>query len=181
MKIYTKTGDNGTTSLVGGTRVSKTNARLEAYGTADELNSFIGLLRAQDLPTDIDNVLNNVQNKLFNLGSCLATEPEKQHFIKDILITKQDVSYLEQAINLMNEILPEIHNFILPAGNKRVALCHVCRTITRRLERRMVALNEEFLVNKECLQFVNRLSDYFFILSKKIALIDECEVFLWKK
>ena len=181
MKIYTKTGDNGTTSLVGGTRVSKADLRLETYGTADELNSFVGLLRAQQLPKEIDAVLGNIQNKLFNLGACLATEKEKQHFVNDLQLTEEDVAALEKEIDRMNEELPVVRSFILPAGNTRVSLAHVCRTITRRLERRMVELGDEYGNSELCLQFVNRLSDYFFILSKKMAQIDECAIFLWEK
>lgn len=181
MKIYTKTGDNGTTSLVGGTRVSKADPRLEAYGTADELNSFIGLLRAEHLPENIDRTMNIVQNKLFNLGACLATESDKQHFVKDLCISREDIVMLENEIDIMSEDLPVIRSFILPAGNKRVSLAHVCRTVTRRLERRMVELDGAFEGSEPGLQFVNRLSDYFFILSKKLSQIDKCEVFLWEK
>lgn len=181
MKIYTKTGDNGTTSLVGGTRISKADIRLEAYGTADELNSFIGMLRAQQLPEDIDKVLNIMQNKLFNLGAILATEKGKQQFVKDLLLKEEDVSYIEQEIDRMSADLPVTRSFILPAGNMRVSTAHVCRTIARRLERRMVALGDEYEESRVCLQYVNRMSDYFFILSKKMAQIDECEVFLWEK
>ena len=181
MTIYTKTGDKGTTSLVGGTRVSKADLRLETYGTADELNSFVGLLRAQNMPEEIDVVLNTIQNKLFNLGACLATEKEKQHFVKDLQLTEADVTLLENEIDRMNADLPIVKSFILPAGNTRVSLAHVCRTVTRRLERRMVELGDEYENSQLCLQFVNRLSDYFFILSKKVAQNDKCEIFLWEK
>ena len=181
MKIYTKTGDKGTTSLVGGTRVSKSDLRLEAYGTADELNSFVGLLRAKHLPEDTDKVLNFVQNKLFNLGACLATEHDKQDYVKDLLLTAENVALLESEIDRMTAELPVIRSFILPAGTEGVALAHVCRTVTRRLERRMIELGDCFEGSGVCLQFVNRLSDYFFILSKKLAQNDECEIFLWEK
>lgn len=181
MKIYTKTGDDGTTSLVGGTRVSKADVRLEAYGTADELNSFVGLLRAYELPEEADDILNMVQNRLFNIGACLATETDKHHFVRDLQITEEDICRLERAIDSMNDTLPVIRSFILPAGNKRVCLAHVCRTVTRRLERRMVETGDEYESAKICLQFVNRLSDYFFVLSKKMAQTDQCDVFLWRK
>ena len=181
MKIYTKTGDNGTTSLVGGTRVSKTDKRLEAYGTADELNSFVGLLRAKNLPKDVDQTLNFVQNKLFNLGACLATEPEKVQFVQDIVLKEDDVLLLEKEIDAMSVNLPTIHSFILPAGSETVALCHVCRTITRRLERRIIDLQNDDLNHDLNVHFVNRLSDYLFILSKKVAKIDNSAVFLWEK
>lgn len=182
MNIYTKTGDAGETSLVGGTRVSKADMRLEAYGTADELNSYVGWLRAKQLPPDIDQWLETIQNRLFNLGSYLATEPDKQHLLKDVLLTIDDVTALEEAIDQMQLTLPQPKGFILPAGNERVALCHVCRTVCRRLERRMVGLLTESRQNDRiCLQFVNRMSDFFFVLAKKVAQIDDCDLFLWKK
>lgn len=181
MKIYTKTGDDGTTSLVGGTRVSKADLRLEAYGTADELNSFVGLLRAQQLSRETDEILNLVQNKLFNIGALLATERDKRHFVEDLKITENDVLLLEQAIDRLNENLPIVRSFILPAGSTRVCMAHVCRTVTRRLERRMVELGNGYEGSEICLHFVNRLSDYFFILSKKMAQTDKCGIFLWEK
>lgn len=194
MKIYTKTGDNGTTSLVGGKRVSKADVRLEAYGTADELNSFIGLLRAKTNEKLSGEILDFIQNKLFNLGTLLATEKEEENkqWLQDLFLSEQDVINLEQWIDRMNEDLPVIHSFILPAGNERVALCHVCRTIARRLERRMTALfydkqnsgdntTEISPHAQNSLKFVNRLSDFFFILAKKTAKDDQCDIFLWKK
>lgn len=204
MNIYTKTGDAGSTSLVGGTRVSKADLRLEAYGTADELNSFVGLLRAECTDSRyaaVDALLHTVQNKLFNLGSWLATEPDKMHFLDGMLLASADVLALEQAIDLMQADLPVLRSFILPAGNRRVALAHVCRTLTRRLERRMVQLRLASLpaatpaaapaaklpasdpdpASDFAFQYVNRLSDYFFILAKKLAQIDGCDVFLWEK
>lgn len=186
MKIYTKTGDAGTTSLVGGTRVSKGSLRLEAYGTADELNSFVGWLRAKDLPEDTDRTLQRVQNMLFNIGSCLAVEPDKEAYVADLIPCAEDIAFVEKEIDRLGENLPELKRFILPAGSERVALCHVCRTITRRLERLMVrlsdALSEEGAsLPPSCLGYVNRLSDYFFVLSRNMAQIDECGVFFWKK
>ena len=190
MKIYTGTGDRGSTSLVGGSRVSKADVRLEAYGTADELNSFIGLLLskyAADETTERELLL-YLQNKLFNLGTLLATEPEsdKQKMVEELYLSEQDVQRLEKAIDSAQEGLPLTRGFILPSGNERVSLCHVCRTITRRLERRMTSLMEtedRELTTAELtsLKFVNRMSDYFFILAKKTAQKDKCEIFLWKK
>lgn len=190
MKVYTKTGDSGTTSLVGGTRVSKADLRLETYGTADELNSFVGLLRAKHLPEAYDKFLNTVQNRLFNLGACLATETDKDCYVEGLLLTDADVTAVEEEIDALSADLPVTHSFVLPAGNERIATAHVCRTVARRLERRMVALaadrseeqkNEPFPGAEKALQYVNRLSDYFFILSKKLAQIDECALFLWEK
>ncbi len=179
MKIYTKTGDKGQTSLIGGTRVSKADLRLDTYGTADELNAYVGWLRAKELPQDEDAVLGMIQHKLFNLGAYLASETETSK--GDRWIEAADVSFLEQTIDVWSECLPTMHGFILPAGNERVALAHVCRTVTRRLERKMVALQVDSAVDIHCLQYVNRLSDLFFILARKIAQNDKCEVFLWEK
>lgn len=173
MKIYTKTGDNGTTSLANGQRVSKTDPRLEAYGTADELNSFVGLLRAKVDDNEFDSVLHFIQNKLFNLGAQLAG-------CNDLPLTTEDITRIEQNIDALSEDLPVYHGFILPAGSEKVALCHVCRTITRRLERCILAL-ENSSVDPNSAIFVNRLSDFFFILAKKLMQKDENRVFLWEK
>ncbi len=185
MKIYTKTGDQGETSLVGGMRIGKDDLRLETYGSADELNAFVGLLRAKQLPEDMTKVLHFIQNKLFNLGAILASEsPEEMLGDSGMLIAENDVHYLEESIDRFSEGLPKRHAFVLPAGSEKVALCHVCRTITRRLERRMVTLrNREGVTGKTdfCLQFVNRMSDLFFILSQIVAQIDESENFFWEK
>ncbi len=181
MKIYTKTGDKGQTSLIGGTRVSKADLHLDTYGTADELNAYVGWLRAKELPQDEDAVLGMIQHKLFNLGAYLASEPETLHQTGNRWIEAEDVLFLEQTIDVWSENLPAMRGFILPAGNERVALAHVCRTVTRRLERKMVALQVDSEADRHCLQYVNRLSDLFFILARKIAQNDKCEVFLWEK
>lgn len=184
MKIYTKTGDLGQTSLVGGKRIGKDDLRLEAYGTADELNAFVGLLRAQDLEPDTDKLLHNVQNKLFNLGAILASESAERVRQSGVELSAADVQGLEQAIDILSANLSAMRGFVLPAGNTTIALCHVCRTIARRLERRMVALQMregKIAENDFCLQYVNRLSDLLFILSQKVAQIDETDSFLWEK
>ncbi len=181
MKIYTKTGDQGQTSLIGGTRVSKADLRLETYGTADELNSYVGWLRAQHLPEEIDKVLHTIQNKLFNLGAYLATDTTKMQPAADIILTEADVYQIETSIDCWSEDLPILRGFILPAGNERVAIAHICRTTTRRLERNMVALLDKTPNDLICLRYINRLSDLFFILAKKIAQIDKCDIFLWEK
>lgn len=173
MKIYTKTGDDGTTSLANGQRVSKTDPRLEAYGTADELNSFVGLLRAKTENEDFTPVLHFIQNKLFNLGAQLAG-------CNDLPIIADDVTRIEQTIDKMSENLPVYHGFLLPAGSEVVALCHICRTVTRRLERNILAL-EKTSVDPNSVIFVNRLSDFFFVLAKKNMIKDENKVFLWEK
>lgn len=181
MKIYTKTGDKGRTSLIGGTRVSKSDLRLETYGTADELNSFVGLLRAKSLPAEIDAMLNRIQNRLFNLGACLATDRTRVALGESSSLADEDVLWLENCIDGLSEGLPAWQGFVLPAGNEHVALAHVCRTVTRRLERRMVALLGDDVSDLLCLRYVNRLSDFFFVLSQKMAQIDGCGVFLWGK
>lgn len=184
-KIYTKTGDKGTTSLIGRTRVSKDSARLEAYGTADELNSFIGLLRAEELPEEIDSVLNRIQNKLFNLGGFLATDRNVTNTCDATEVSEEEVAILEAWIDKIQEELEPVRGFILPGGDRAIALCHVCRTVARRLERRMVSLFGEELEDdakaKISLQYVNRMSDFLFVLSKKIAKTRKKELFLWEK
>lgn len=174
MRIYTKTGDQGTTSLASGKRVSKADLRLEAYGTADELNSFIGLLRAQ-LPDEHEPIINYIQNRLFNLGALLADAPGEW-------ITEEDVHTLEEAIDHLQSQLTPLKAFVLPAGNQPIALCHVCRTITRRLERQMVALpSEPDPIPAVTLQWINRLSDFLFVLALFRTKIDQIDPILWKK
>ena len=182
MKIYTKTGDKGQTSLASGKRVKKTDLRLECYGTADELNSWVGLLRART-NENYQEQLGRIQNLLFNLGAFLADAQG------DDWITPQDVTDLELWIDQMQEQMEPLRAFILPGGSETVATCHLCRTVTRRLERQMVALydndnkdgNSNDKESDVCLQWVNRLSDFWFILARKIANDDKISIFLWKK
>lgn len=184
MKVYTKTGDKGTTCLIGGTRVSKADLRLETYGTCDELNSFIGWLRAADISAETDEQLAYVQNKLFNLGAYLALDLEKCAPSAATSLSKEDVEFIEKAIDGMEAELPVLKSFILPGGSEAISRCHICRTVCRRLERRMVELlpvsESQNRYDVFALQFVNRLSDYLFILSKKIAKDGKNELFLWK-
>ncbi|MCR4663993.1 MAG: cob(I)yrinic acid a,c-diamide adenosyltransferase [Paludibacteraceae bacterium] len=176
MKIYTKTGDAGQTSLANGQRVAKTDARLESYGTADELNSWVGLLRART-DKSYDEQLGWIQNKLFNLGALLADAQG------DDWITADDVSRIEGWIDAIQAELEPLRAFILPGGSETVATCHLCRTVTRRLERLMVGLyaNQTEETKPICLQWVNRLSDFWFVLARKIAQDDKISIFLWKK
>ncbi len=176
MKIYTKTGDAGQTSLANGKRVLKTDPRLECYGTADELNSWVGLLRAR-ADEGYQDQLDEIQNKLFNLGALLADAGG------DDWITPDDVSRLEKWIDLIQGELEPLRAFILPAGSEAVATCHLCRTVTRRLERLMVALyaNQRQENIPVCLQWVNRLSDFWFVLARKMAKEQKISNFLWKK
>jgi len=167
MKIYTKTGDNGETGLFGGERVSKNNLRLNAYGSIDELNSFLGLALIEVTSVEIKNVLNDLQNKLFVLGSDLAT-PETEKNAK-LNITRLPDSYIldtEKSIDDFEAKLDELKNFILPGGSKGSALLHICRTISRRAEREVVALKNTELIGENIVIFLNRLSDLFFVLSR---------------
>ena len=167
MKIYTKKGDAGQTSLLGGTRVSKSHIRIEAYGTVDELNSHIGLIRDSQKDNRINDSLINVQNCLFTVGSILASDPDKAKAkIPDLAET--DVEYLEKEIDRMNETLPELKNFILPGGNIVSSYCHIARTACRRAERITISLSEVSEVDPITIVYLNRLSDYLFILSRKV-------------
>ncbi len=167
MKIYTKTGDKGTTGLFGGARVSKDDIRIEAYGTLDELNSFMGTLIAT---IDLDNqvaILTEVQNRLFTMGSNLASDPSKEMITPDL--TDADIKILEEAIDNMNEHLDPLRAFILPGGSVAVGLAHQCRTICRRAERRVVTLSNVSTVDEQIGKYLNRLSDYLFVLGRMIA------------
>lgn len=168
MKIYTKTGDKGKTALLGGSRVPKHHLRIESYGTLDELNSFMGLLRDQGLQPDAASQILEIQDRLFTLGSLLASEPGKSK-VKIPQIYETDVLFLEKAIDSMNEELPEMRNFILPGGHQAVSLCHVARCVCRRAERIIVHLSEESEVPAVVLEYMNRLSDYLFVLSRKLT------------
>ncbi|RZK48569.1 MAG: cob(I)yrinic acid a,c-diamide adenosyltransferase [Pedobacter sp.] len=165
MKIYTKTGDSGKTSLIGGTRVSKHHLRIEAYGTIDELNSYIGLITSQAISDQNKKFLKEIQDRLFTIGAALASDPEKSKMkIPDLL--DADILQLETAIDEMNVGLPELKNFILPGGNIIVSFCHLARCVCRRAERLAVGLQEESFVDEKILRYLNRLSDYLFVLSR---------------
>lgn len=165
-KIYTKTGDDGTTGLVGGNRVKKYDLRLEAYGTVDELNASLGMLRALESDKEIGTLLLHIQNKLFNIGSRLASDEKGKEYTQGLVVSDKDVQILEHAIDKMEEILPELKHFILPGGNQVVAQCHVARTICRRAERRILEFAEQNKVETELIKFINRLSDYLFVLAR---------------
>ncbi len=179
MKIYTRTGDTGTTSLVGGTRVEKDSVRLEAYGTIDELNSHIGLLLAlPGIPEPDRATLTATQHLLFNLGALLATEPESKYQPKGIL--PDHVTALEQAIDRADAQLPGIRQFILPAGTQTAAQANVARTVARRAERRMITMTRDNCpIPADALQFINRLSDYLFILSRLINHLSASPETFW--
>lgn len=168
MKIYTKTGDKGYTSLIGGTRVPKHHLRIESYGTVDELNSYIGLIRDQDIAGHDQQVLKEIQDRLFTIGSSLASDPEKSKMIIPDL-HEADIELLEKEMDRMNEELPELRHFILPGGNNAISFCHIARCVCRRAERLSVHLSEESRVDEKVNIYLNRLSDYLFTLARKIG------------
>lgn len=169
MKIYTKTGDKGQTSLIGGTRVPKNHLRIEAYGTVDELNSWIGVVRDSMAFEDLQTTLVEIQDRLFTIGSSLATDPEKSPKTQLPDLHETDITYLEQKMDEMNETLPEMRSFVLPGGHLSVSYAHVARTICRRAERKVIALNENTFVAPLVQPYLNRLSDYLFVLSRKLS------------
>ncbi|MDX2302202.1 MAG: cob(I)yrinic acid a,c-diamide adenosyltransferase [Microscillaceae bacterium] len=179
MKIYTKTGDQGQTSLIGGVRVPKSHLRIETYGSVDELNSFIGLLRDQEVCTSRQDELKEIQDRLFTIGAYLASDPEKAKMkIPDLL--EPDVTFLENKIDEMNEILPEMRNFILPGGHPSISFGHITRTVCRRVERLCVALKEESEVLPLVIIYLNRLSDYLFILCRWMHVTLNIDELPWK-
>lgn len=169
MKIYTRTGDKGQTGLLGGERVAKDDARIEAYGTVDELNSHVGLLRAWAGPMH-DELLASIQQRLFTIGSHLASsnEAERERFRLEPIID-EDVTKLERAMDSMDKDLEPLRSFILPGGHQAVAQAHVCRTVCRRAERRVVSLSSATSVQPELVRYLNRLSDLFFVLSRHLG------------
>ncbi|WP_296122792.1 cob(I)yrinic acid a,c-diamide adenosyltransferase [uncultured Bacteroides sp.] len=179
MKIYTKTGDKGITSLVGGTRVPKTHIRLEAYGTVDELNSNLGFLGTYLLDEKDKSFLQQVQDKLFAVGSHLATDREKTELKAASVISPEHVEMMEREIDRLDSLLPPLSAFILPGGSRGAAVCHICRTVCRRAERRILALAEQVEISSELLAYVNRLSDYLFVLSRKMNQDDKKDEIFW--
>lgn len=178
MKIYTKKGDKGETSLIGGTRVPKFHLRIETYGTVDELNSYVGVIRDQLNDEHSRNILKEIQDRLFTLGSSLASDPVKSRMaIPDL--KESDVELLENEMDRMNEDLPELKNFILPGGNLAGSFCHVARCVCRRAERLAVHLANEEQVEPLVLSYLNRLSDYFFVLGRYAAHLKGDEEIVW--
>lgn len=179
MKIYTKTGDKGMTSLIGGKRVPKNSARLESYGTIDELNSCLGMIRSFSLDEQVVNELVEIQSRLFDVGGNLATDPEAENIKIPLGVTEKDIALLEAGIDRMDEEVPPMRNFILPGGSQAVSSCHIARTVCRRAERRILDLSEEAEVDGLVMKYVNRLSDYLFVLSRKIAFDEGVEEMEW--
>lgn len=180
-KIYTKTGDDGTTGLLGGSRVKKYNIRLEAYGTVDELNAAIGVIRSCDIPVNLSEYLVEIQNKLFNIGSRLASDGNGKPLTEKLLITDQQVEFLEKAIDEMEKGLPALTHFILPGGNLAAAQCHVARTICRRAERRILEFAEHEEVHPGIIKYINRLSDFLFVLARKLSAVSGSIEIPWKQ
>ena len=168
MKIYTKTGDDGFTALIGGTRVPKHHLRIESYGTVDELNSYIGLIWSQEINEQDRLVLKEIQDRLFTIGASLAADPEKSKMkIPDL--HNSDIELLEIEMDKMEAQLPQLKHFILPGGNNLVSFCHLARCVCRHTERIVVALSEESFVDEKVKIYLNRLSDYLFMLARKIG------------
>jgi cob(I)alamin adenosyltransferase len=179
MKIYTRKGDTGTTQLIGGTRVSKHHMRIEAYGTVDELNSFIGLVRDQGILSRHKDFLVGIQDRLFTIGSSLASDPEKSKMkIPDL--KEEDILLLENEMDVMDEQLPEMKSFVLPGGHTAVSFCHVARCVCRRAERLVSWLSEAEAVDPLVLKYLNRLSDYLFVLARMIGKELHAEETPWK-
>lgn len=178
-KIYTKTGDKGETSLIGGTRLPKHHIRIEAYGTVDELNSFIGLIRDSISEKELFDLLIEIQDRLFTIGSLLAADPEKNKMTLPQL-NEEDIVLLEKAIDKMNETLPEMKHFVLPGGHVTVSYCHVARCVCRRAERAVLKLAENEKVDELIYKYLNRLSDYLFVLSRKLTQDLKANEIPWK-
>lgn len=185
MKIYTKTGDKGTTSLFGGTRVPKHHIRIESYGTVDELNSHIGLLRDQDTDKQTKEFLTEIQDRLFTIGAILATDPEKatlkngKERLNIPKVSDEDIEKLEKGIDKMNVELPEMTHFILPGGHQSVSFCHIARCVCRRAERLSSALYDIESFDEKVLIYLNRLSDYLFVLARKLSKQLQAEEIQW--
>lgn len=181
IKIYTKTGDAGKTSLIGGTKVAKSHIRIDSYGTIDELNSFIGMVRDQFNDGHSKDVLKEIQDRLFTIGSSLACDPEREPLMKIPDLKEDDISFLEKEIDKMNEILPPMKNFILPGGHLAVSTTHVARCVCRRAERICVAMQENNdFIDMLVLKYLNRLSDYLFVLARYIGHLLNAEEIAWK-
>jgi cob(I)alamin adenosyltransferase len=175
MKIYTKSGDKGETSLFGGTRVPKYHLRIEAYGTIDELNSYIGLIRDQKVDEITAKNLIKIQQELFTIGSMLATPPEKEKLksgkdrLKIYKIDEHSITFLENEIDSINETIPPMTHFVLPGGHTTVSYCHIARCVCRRAERISTQLSDESKIDAKILTYLNRLSDYIFVLARKLT------------
>lgn len=172
-KIYTRTGDQGTTALGDGNRVEKDHIRVEAVGTVDELNSSLGVVRAEPLPEGMDGLFSEIQHRLFDLGGELSVPGHT-------ILEANDVTWLEQALDSYNEALPMLKEFILPAGGRATAHCHLARTICRRAERRLYTLSKSETINSASIAYLNRLSDLLFVAARVLARFENGEEVLWQ-
>ncbi len=185
MKIYTKTGDQGTTALFGGTRVPKDHIRIDSYGTVDELNSHIGLIRDQAIDTHYKTILIEIQDRLFTVGAILATPPEKEVKkngelrLQNLGILESDIELLENEIDTMENSLPPMTHFVLPGGHTTVSYCHIARCVCRRAERLAVHLSHNEPVAEITIKYLNRLSDYLFVLARKLTFDLNAEEVKW--
>ncbi len=185
MKIYTKTGDSGTTALFGGTRVPKHHIRIESYGTVDELNSHIGLIRDQEINVHYKTVLAEIQDRLFTVGAILATPPDKETLkngqprLQNLGLVQTDIEFLENEIDTMDKSLPPMTHFVLPGGHTTVSYCHIARCVCRRAERLATHLHELEPTNEQVLKYLNRLSDYLFVLARKLSYDLQAEEVQW--
>lgn len=185
MKIYTKTGDKGTTALFGGTRVPKHHIRIDSYGTVDELNSHLGLIRDQDIHQNYKDLIIHIQDRLFTVGAILATDPEKailkngKERLNIPKISSENIERLEKEMDIMNEALPPMTHFVLPGGHQTVSFCHIARCVCRRAERLASALNDIEPIESNALTYLNRLSDYLFVLARKLSHDLQAEEIKW--
>jgi cob(I)alamin adenosyltransferase len=185
MKIYTKTGDKGTTALFGGKRVPKDHIRIESYGTVDELNSYIGLIRDQEINPHYKKILIEIQDRLFTIGAILATPPEKEvlksgeNRLRNLGITESDIELLENEIDEMENSLPPMTHFVLPGGHTTVSYCHIARCVCRRAERLAVHLSQNEPIEEIVIKYLNRLSDYLFVLARKLSYDLQAEEIKW--
>ena len=185
MKVYTKTGDKGTTALFGGTRVSKDNIRIESYGTVDELNSYIGLIRDQEMNAHYKEILVEIQDRLFTVGAILATPVEKELLkngekrLKNLGLIEYDIELLENEIDAMEDSLPQMTHFVLPGGHTTVSYCHIARCVCRRAERLAVSLSQQEAIDDMAIKYLNRLSDYLFVLARKLSSDLKAEEVKW--
>lgn len=180
MKIYTKTGDKGTTSLVGGQRVSKTDIRLQAYGTVDELNAFLGLLKTK-LSAEERDIIHTIQNTLMRIGANLATDITTTKLPDSAQIPDEKITFLEKNIDKMNEQLPKLTSFIIYGEEETSALCHVCRAITRRAERMILEAKNQVVIDENIVIYMNRLSDFLFVLARYLTKKNNLHDFFWEK
>ncbi len=179
MRVYTKTGDDGTSGLIGGTRVEKYDLRLESYGTVDELNSWIGLICSQRLDPASRNLLISVQNNLFVIGARLATDLSMTDLSAKLPLKVEEIAKLENEMDRILDQLPPMEHFVLPVGSNTISYCHLARTVCRRAERRVCQLAKEVSIPAELIRYLNRLSDYLFVLSRKVAVDEGIDEIQW--